>query len=269
MFSNDKYYSLKSIYLNKFNNNIKKYFKNKLEDKLKNKKNNNNKLTQKASLIMLENPFYNNDEIPLRNIIKNNKLNSNAQHTYSSLINLFDNSELKYSFYYSCEMLLENENKEDLFKFIDKFKFNLILILFNLYLIKKNIYENYLVTINRLFNINNSSSFYSNNSISLSNNSNSSSNNNSNSSNSSTNNTRSKAYSKKIVLNTILTNNKYKLNELLNLKNIDIKNFQNTISNIILNIKQKCKGNTSKCDKIILDLEKKSKEEIIKRFLNK
>ena len=69
--------------------------------------------------------------------------------------------------------------------------------------------------------------------------------------------------------NKILSNNSYNLEQELNINKMNIQNFQYKIGNIKKLIKDRYIGNTVKYDKIILDLDRQSKDILIRRFLTR
>ena len=133
--------NLFELYYKQYNQNMINYFKSKIDD-IQNtgEININNKI---------ENPF-NKKLINISNIIKVDK-----QKFLKEDIKKKIETNINFDIFQSLYLLLDPNNKKDIDIFIKRFKYNLILILFFLYNIKKKLYENYLLIIKEQFLIDN------------------------------------------------------------------------------------------------------------------
>jgi hypothetical protein len=135
-------------YLINFKNNMKKYFKQELNYS------NNQTLLSKISI---KDPFE-NDYI---NFLSLFNLNKKDKQKYSSnkldklnsnnIFNFFN-----YDIFNSLNLLLDDSNKNEINIFLNKVKYNLILLLYYLYVIKKRLYKFYIKYIINKFDINES-----------------------------------------------------------------------------------------------------------------
>ncbi len=146
--------TLYSIFFNRFTNNIRSYFIKELEIKYGSNVNNQQvKQTirdTKATDITLQNPFGINvlSFSKIINVNKSDKI-TDIRHAITKLTN----NNLKLSFINISELLLNENNYNDLNIFSGNFKYNLSIILFHLYILKKNIYQEYLKQILVFFKI--------------------------------------------------------------------------------------------------------------------
>ena len=264
--------SINELFLNSFKSNIRNYFKLQFE-----KKGNYNKL---AKNISVKDPFYESDKLDIKYIFKldnhNNKL---------SVMNIFNNNrKLKYNFVYSSQILLDRKN--DVEKFSNKFKKNLIIILLNLYLIKKDIYENYLKVLELIFNSNNveennSNENYNENDNENNNendNENNNENNNTNENNNLNENMNTNQYNKTFQRNrqNNRQNNTQQINNSrnFNLNVINVNN-KNNIKELIKKFTknkhdlEKFKSNISLYEKKKIELNNLEKQIIVQKYLSK
>jgi len=132
--------SLDRIYKIPFHRNMKDIFTQQL-------------LSIRINLNMkFKNPFNNND-IPLKDLLPNFKNSPPAQAiTSTNILPKMDN--IKFDIYESLNLLKNINNKNEINDFLNKLKKKLILLLFFLYDIKKNIYEEYNESITEIFNLN-------------------------------------------------------------------------------------------------------------------
>lgn len=142
-YNNEK---LEKIYTIPFHNNMEIIFENEL-DKI-------HTLTpQKIDLNMkFKNPFNGND-ISLKQIlpmVSNNS--SSALNLYTKIKSKITN--IKYDIYESLNLLKNINNKNEINEFMNKLKKKLILLLYFLYDLKKNIYKEYNESILNIFNLN-------------------------------------------------------------------------------------------------------------------
>jgi hypothetical protein len=134
--------TLFSIYYLNFQKNIKQYFINKISDEyLK-----NNSSSINPNNIYLDDPFS----------IEKLKLKSITEYKgdiidKSSLKNVFNN--IKYSIFNFLKVYLNSDNFKIIKDFLSKVKKYLILLLFYLYNMKKNIYKEYLKISSEIFDI--------------------------------------------------------------------------------------------------------------------
>jgi len=99
-----------------------------------------------------KNPF-NNSDIPLKDLLPNFKNSQPTQAlTSANILPKMDN--IKFDIYESLNLLKNINNKHEINNFLNKLKKKLILLLFFLYDIKKNIYEEYNESITEIFNLN-------------------------------------------------------------------------------------------------------------------
>ena len=134
--------TLFSIYYVNFQKNIKQYFINKISDEyLK-----NNSSSINSNNIYLEDPF-SIEKLKLKSIIdyKGDIIDKN------SLKNIFNN--IKYSIFNFLKVYLNSDNFKIIKDFLSKVKKYLILLLFYLYNLKKNIYKEYLKISSEIFDI--------------------------------------------------------------------------------------------------------------------
>jgi hypothetical protein len=132
--------SLKNIYYNSFNNNIKQYFLHNLIFNPLNEK-------KDVKTINFVHPFTDKINIKLTDITEIKK--PIIQNT--NKITLFNN--IKFNLYQSLYLLLDRNNQNDIEKFIENVKYRIIILLFYLYNIKLTIYKSYIEKINNIFNI--------------------------------------------------------------------------------------------------------------------
>jgi hypothetical protein len=196
--------NLKEIYINPFDDNIRKYFKslliknekkysnisNNIEHKSKNNRNNSNEYRNNSNEYrnnsnentnnsnedrngnnsnedrnennynenrnnksgggskQLLDPF-DKKNIQLKNIIEIK--NSENIKNNSKIIDLLSYKKLKYDIYQSLKIYKNEDNLKKLYNFISKIKIKIILLLYSLYKLKKNLYEKYLNKINIIF----------------------------------------------------------------------------------------------------------------------
>jgi hypothetical protein len=133
--------SLKKIYYDSFNNNIKQYFSNNLtfaRGEIKDIK-----------TVNFVHPFADSINVKLEDIIENKTkffiINNSSKSTILNNIN--------FNLYQSLYLLLDRNNRDHLEKFIDEVKYKTILLLFYLYNIKLIIYNSFIEKINSIFNI--------------------------------------------------------------------------------------------------------------------
>ena len=133
--------SLKKIYYDSFNNNIKKYFSNNLTFAHGERKD--------IKTVNFVHPFTDKINVKLEDIIENKTkffiINNSSKSTILNNIN--------FNLYQSLYLLLDRNNRDDLEKFIDDLKYKTILLLFYLYNIKLIIYNSFIEKINSIFNI--------------------------------------------------------------------------------------------------------------------
>jgi hypothetical protein len=135
--------SLKEIYYDSFTEKIKEYFLSRdVITKIMNKVT----LPTEAKNINITHPFISKLDINISNIIQ---LKKPIIQLYD--IDLFKN--IKFDLFQSLYLLLDRKNIDDIEKFIENIKHKVILLLFNLYSIKLNIYKSYIEKINNIFNI--------------------------------------------------------------------------------------------------------------------
>jgi hypothetical protein len=103
-------------------------------------------LPTEAKNINITHPFISKLDINISNIIQ---LKKPIIQLYD--IDLFKN--IKFDLFQSLYLLLDRKNIDDIEKFIENIKHKVILLLFNLYSIKLNIYKSYIEKINNIFNI--------------------------------------------------------------------------------------------------------------------
>ena len=129
-------------YYKPFSKNMIEYFKNKI-----NAISNTGEINIKNNKI--ENPF-SKKNINISSIIKTNKQKFSKESIEKIIV-----QNLNFDIFQSLYLFLDQNNKKEFEIFINKLKYNLILILFFLYNIKKKLYENYLLINKEKFNINN------------------------------------------------------------------------------------------------------------------
>ena len=129
--------NLYDLYYKQYDKNMINYFKNKIEN------------TGEINITKIENPF-NKKLINIKNIIKGDKQKFSREDIKKKI-----ETNINFDIFQSLYLLLHPNNKKDIDIFIKKFKYNLILILFFLYNIKKKLYENFLLIIKEQFLINN------------------------------------------------------------------------------------------------------------------
>ena len=135
--------SLKEIYYDSFNKNIKEYF---VSPDVITKIMSNVILPTEAKNINITHPFISKLDINISNIVE---LKKPIIQDYN--IDLFKN--IKFDLFQSLYLLLDIKNIDDIEKFIGNIKHRIILLLFYLYNIKLNIYKSYVEKINNIFNI--------------------------------------------------------------------------------------------------------------------
>jgi len=128
-------------YFKQYDKNMKNYFTSKIDNIQ-----NSGEINIKSNKI--ENPF-NKKDININNIIKTDK-----QRLLKDNIKKEINNNLNFDIFQSLYLLLDSNNNKEINIFINKLKYNLILILFFLYNIKKKLYENYLLIIKEQFSLN-------------------------------------------------------------------------------------------------------------------
>jgi hypothetical protein len=164
--------NLQKIYINPFDNDIRKYFKSLIKNtpgEILNKSKNNGKNLNKNMNNINENENNSNEyvnnksgggskqlvdpfdkkNIDLKNIIEIK--NSENIKNNSKIIDLLSNKKLKYDIYQSLKIYKNEDNLKKLYNFISKIKIKIILLLYSLYKLKKNLYEKFLNKINIIF----------------------------------------------------------------------------------------------------------------------
>lgn len=101
--------------------------------------------------IEFPNPFYSSKNITLKNINETEIKNTS---TLSDIKSIICNKN-KLSFFNTLRLFQDNKNETEILEFFKYFKLNLIIILYSLYSIKKNIYKNYIDIINEKYNLTN------------------------------------------------------------------------------------------------------------------
>lgn len=204
-------------------------------------KNPNNKYNYKE--LNINNPFnisyYNN----LYDFNDSFKENTKNKYSFSQLKNCLcnNNPEYKYTLFNSLRLYQDTNNENIISIFFTDFKYYLVIILYTLYLIKINIYKNYIKAVNDYYNLNNSNSV-----------------NNSNSENNK--NTNSKLNNKNNIIK-----NKKNIKRIKNNKNIS-KNILISYNKIKSNIEEKYKNNISEFNKKILEYDNKVKKIFIEKY---
>jgi hypothetical protein len=140
--------SFKDIYFDSFNHNIRLYFYTELI-----KITSDNPLEEKiVDKIFINHPFNSSKKISAKILIKDTFKKLTKKIIEDEKLNLF-NTDIKFNLYESLYLLLEQDNYNEVQKFIENIKSKLLLILFYLYNIKMIIYNSYLEKINDIFNI--------------------------------------------------------------------------------------------------------------------
>ena len=270
---NNENKSINELFSRAFKNNITKYFKNEFINK--------GNYNKPAKNISVKDPFYPSDKLDIKYIFKLE--NNNDKLTIENIFN--NDKKLKYNFVYSSQILLDK--KDNVEKFSNEFKKVLVIILFNLYLIKKNIYENYLKILESLFNNNrennnnenynnenNNNENYNNENGNNENGNNENGNNiNESNINQSINNVKYNRSNKNINNNKNMNNNKSYINKIN--KNNTINNTINNTNTLIKKFAkdkhnlEKFKSNISLYEKKKIELNNLEKKIMIQKYLSK
>ena len=225
--------NLKKIYkLKNFNENFKKYIK-------QNDKCENNKEIKDCKI---QNPFNNKNEIKLVDYYKFDK---NPK---------IEENKINFEIYLSLHMLLNDDNENEIYKFLKELRLKLINLLYFLYKLKKVIYQKYIDIIDELFEINNNEK---NNKNNINNNQKNKSNIKTENNNRENNNTENNNTENNNTENNNRENNNKKLNIKTELKKIESK----------IDKLENEKG-TKNYDEKLLILENMKKQLIISQYKN-
>jgi hypothetical protein len=260
--------NLKNIYVIPFEKNIKNYFisflvkkNNIIQNKIKNIPKNNNSIENSESNNNSENISENNKNqhetieqsagglfidpfedkrIELKTIVEIKNTNTDKNKSQEILIK---DKKLKYDIFQSLKLYKNEYNLKQMYLFISKIKNKIILLLYSLYKLKRNLYEKYLDKINMLFYNNEKKKDEKINE-----------------------NMKNKQTKKEsnIQKNTNKQNNNYNKNIKNNNINININNKIKKIQNQILLIENK-KG-TKNYDEELLEKEEKIKNLLVERY---
>ena len=251
---------LTNIYCSPFKKNMKIYFKNEIDTSFINPFFNPplHAIPPPAGAILdlsnkkLENPFKKNSYLEWYKIINNSNKIKITSDNYETVLN----ENLKYDIFQFLEFFREQENMKEITNFIDNVKKKIILLLYYLYKIKKDLYVNYIDYIDTLFSLSNNSNnnTKSNNETNKSNKSNNKTNK-SNKSNKSNNNKSTNSKSNK-------SNNDYNIN--LIEKDARIETLKKKISKIESSSKTPSEFNLN-----ILALQNKIKKLIVENYEKK
>lgn len=141
----NKTINLNNIYVKSFNKNMIKYFINKIEKDLPIA----NKTRYTITL-----PFIKGDvQKSLSTIINLDEKKRNVTLLNKNI--LFDENNMKFNIFNFLHVFLNDNNQSEINNFISKIKNKLILLIYYLYDLKKNLYIKYIELINYKFNINN------------------------------------------------------------------------------------------------------------------
>jgi hypothetical protein len=131
-----------------YNNFYKNYFKNSMVNYLE------KNLGEKTNIsLKIKNPFDNSDYSIKTYLTVDDKNKTNIDLTKRSIEERF-----KFNIFESFAMLIDDNNKEDINKFISNVQYYFILILYRLYKIKREIYITYINILNKKFNLNENTS---------------------------------------------------------------------------------------------------------------
>lgn len=139
--------NLNKIYVKSFNNNLIKYFINKIERDLP---------IANKTRYTIKLPFIKGDvQISLSKIINLDEKKKIIN--ISNKNSLFDENNMKFDIFNFLHVFLNSDNEAEINEFITKINYKLILLLYYLYDLKKKLYIKYIEIINYNFNIKNTS----------------------------------------------------------------------------------------------------------------
>ena len=250
VYKDNNYIKLNNIYVLKFKENMKDYFKNIIIQKFEM----NGKDILDTKNIILNNPF-NNQIISLKELI-----NYNENTIKKDELDIIFKKDINFDIFQFLFIYGDINNKKEIYEFIFNISNKLILLLFYLYSIKKKLYEEYIIIIDERINKNNSNN---NNSGNNNSNNNNSGNNNSGNNNSGNNNSGNNNSGNNNSDNNFNSENQTK-DKKTNNESIDIR-----IKKITKNI-EKLKLTTPKSitefDTKIIELENKIKDLLVQKY---